>query len=115
MPDLTDTIEHQAYEIKPALSQNLGFAQLAGYLILLNKYDTSGNVWIPGFSYLPPPAVTIKPGTIALVSGPEGGVITYYVVDFTEAVGLVAAYTAYQISSLDLGGALESASFGGAF
>jgi RHS repeat-associated protein len=80
-PDLVNTAAQEVYEIKPALSGSLGFYQLGGYLAVLNRQDPFKRIWIPGFSYIPPTAVDIKPGTVALVSPPAGGVIIYHVLE----------------------------------
>jgi RHS repeat-associated protein len=114
-PDLIDTINHQVYEIKPALSTSLAFGQLAGYLVLLTKSDPSHNIWSPGVSYAPPTAIQIKPGTVAFVTGPTAGIITYYVVDLTEAVGMIAAYGVAQITVAVSTATMETAYAGFAF
>jgi hypothetical protein len=97
-PDLVDPTTNEVYEIKPVLSRELGYIQLAGYLLVLNSTDPSKRIWIPGVSYIPPAIIEIKPGTIALVSPPVGGVVLYYVVDLVEAVALVTAYQSYRMS-----------------
>jgi RHS repeat-associated protein len=89
-PDLTDRATQQVYEIKPTASAALGYPQLAGYLIVLNKYDPLKRVWIPGVTYLPPPVIQLGGGVIALVSPPAGGVIVYEVLNPVEILGLAA-------------------------
>ncbi|HSV61749.1 MAG TPA: RHS repeat-associated core domain-containing protein [Chthoniobacterales bacterium] len=91
-PDLVDLASHQVWEIKPVLTgQIAGSAQLLIYLAILNTQDPGHHVWLPGYSYVPVPVVPIKPGTVAFVFPPLGGVILYEVVDSGEAaLGLAA-------------------------
>ena len=90
-PDLTDTINHLGYEIKPAGSAAQGAAQLAGYLFALTYFDPNKNVWLPGELYLPPTLILLNSHAVALVSPPIAGVIIYEVIDEVEITGIVAA------------------------
>ena len=47
-PDLTDLGSQEVYEIKPINSAALGYVQLGGYLLILNKYDPLHRSWMPG-------------------------------------------------------------------
>jgi RHS repeat-associated protein len=96
-PDLTDTLNHLGYEIKPVGSAALGAAQLAGYLVFLTMLDHGRNVWLPGELYFPPTAIRINAHAIALVSPPIAGVIIYEVIDDVEILGLVSAAIGYQL------------------
>jgi hypothetical protein len=93
-PDLTDTINHLGYEIKPAGSAAQGAAQLAGYLFALTLFDPNKNVWLPGELYLPPTVILLNNHAVARVSPPIAGVIIYEVIDEVEITGIVAAATA---------------------
>jgi RHS repeat-associated protein len=93
-PDLTDTINHLGYEIKPVGSAAQGAAQLAGYLFALTLFDPNKNVWLPGELYLPPTLMLLNDHAVALVSPPVAGVIIYEVIDEVEITGIVAAATA---------------------
>jgi hypothetical protein len=100
-PDLTDVATQQVYEIKPFASSALGYPQLAGYLILLNKYDPLKRVWVPGTTYLPPQRIDLGGGVIALVEPPVGGVIVYEVFDPVEILGLAAIAIKLAVPSLE--------------
>ena len=89
-PDLADRATQQVYEIKPVNSASLGYPQLAGYLIVLNRFDPLKRTWIPGLTYFPPPVVKLDSLTIALVSPPVGGVIIYEVLNVVEIYALAA-------------------------
>jgi RHS repeat-associated protein len=93
-PDLVDKNTEEVYEIKPLDSAALGYPQLAGYLIILNRYDPLKRVWVPGSSYLPPDVVPLDGLTVAFVSAPAGGVIIYQVFNGVEITALVAVAAA---------------------
>jgi hypothetical protein len=100
-PDLVDTITQEVYEIKPVASTALGYAQLAGYLIVLNRYDLQRRTWIPGVTYLPKSIIQLGGGVIALVSPSVGGVITYEVLNPVEILGLAAIAIKSMVPSLE--------------
>ncbi|MGA8366927.1 MAG: RHS repeat-associated core domain-containing protein, partial [Candidatus Acidiferrales bacterium] len=100
-PDLTDRATQEVYEIKPVESTTLGYAQLALYLIILNRYDPQKRTWIPGATYLPPPTIQLGGGVIALVYPPAGGVIIYDILNPVEILGLAALATRLSAPSLD--------------
>jgi hypothetical protein len=89
-PDLTDLGSQEVYEIKPTNSAPLGYVQLAGYLLILNKYDPLHRSWTPGESYSPPTPIPLDQLTIAIVYPPVGGVIIYEVLNLAEIVALVS-------------------------
>jgi RHS repeat-associated protein len=100
-PDLTDLATQQVYEIKPTASTALGYPQLAGYLIILNKFDPLKRVWIPGTTYFPPPVIQLGGGVIARVSPPAGGVIVYEIFNPVEILGLAAIATKSMVPELE--------------
>ena len=112
-PDLTDTINHLGYEIKPAGSAAQGAAQLAGYLFALTYFDPNKNVWLPGELYLPPTLIELNSHAVALVSPPIAGVIVYEVIDEVEITGIVAAATA--ALAADLAGSFAVATLATAY
>jgi hypothetical protein len=69
----------------------LGYAQLAGYLIILNLDDKLHRAWIPGESYEPPHLLSIGDGLHeALIDIPFEGVITYQIVGIEHVLTLAA-------------------------
>jgi RHS repeat-associated protein len=103
-PDLIDTTTFntvgQVYEIKSAYSETAGLAQVTLYAAVLNKFDKQ-RTWIPGITYLPSPIIPVNGSTVAFISRPYPGVISYCLVDQTELVALAAAAGIYALS-LDL-------------
>jgi RHS repeat-associated protein len=67
-PDLADRSTGEVYEIKPSTTAALGYPQLAGYLIILNRFDPLRRIWVPGGTYLPKPVIQLGGGVIALLS-----------------------------------------------
>ena len=87
-PDLIDFRSHEVYEIKTINTAAVGYAQLGGYLIVLNLADKR-NLWVPGETFQHPdlPAeIDLGDGNVAFVDPPLEGVITYEVVSNTELV-----------------------------
>lgn len=81
-PDLIDYGTGEIYEIKPEKQRNIGLAQLAVYVALMNLNSNEGSiVWFPGFSYTPPPKLFIAAygGWDVTVTPPKVGVIGYEV------------------------------------
>lgn len=112
-PDLVDVEAHEVYEIKSSgTPKALGYSQLSAYLLALNFLDPEKNLWTPGFTYSPPPLIPINSHAFALVSQPKGGLITYDVLDATEALTLVSAALTYQLYVESTGPALVTASTG---
>jgi RHS repeat-associated protein len=98
MPDLVDpnTLSEidvgQIYEIKSVYSTAAAVAKVALYVSILNVYGRgSGLKWIPGVTYMPPPIVPIDAATVAIVSQPFPGVITYCVINQVELISLSLA------------------------
>src|SRR6267142_1802762 len=112
-PDLTDTLNHLVYEIKPVGSASLGAAQVAGYCFAFTMLDPQRNVWLPGELYLPPTIIPLNAHAIALVSPPIAGVIIYEVIGQIEVVGIVAAATA--ALAADLAGSFAVATLAEAY
>jgi RHS repeat-associated protein len=112
-PDLVDRNTEEVYEIKPIDSSALGYTQLAGYLIVLNRYDPLKRVWVPGSSYIPPTPIPLDGLTVAFVSPPLGGVIIYQVFNGAEILALAAIAIKASVPdlSLDLGVATLEAAF----
>jgi RHS repeat-associated protein len=100
-PDLTDTLTNEVYEIKPTASAALGYPQLAGYLIVLNRFDPLKRVWVPGSTYMAPSPIQLDSGTIAIVYPPVGGVIIYEVLNFIEVLGLAALAIRLSVPQLE--------------
>src|SRR6185437_14350604 len=100
-PDLVDMTTEEVYEIKPTNSAPLGYVQLAGYLIILNKFDPQHRTWVPGATYFPPTPIQLDSLTFALVSPPAGGVIIYEVLNGLEILSLVALAIALSVPSLE--------------
>jgi RHS repeat-associated protein len=103
-PDLIDTTTFntvgQVYEIKSVYSEAAGLAQVTLYAAVLNKFDKQ-RTWIPGLTYLPSPIIPVNSSTIAIVSRPYPGVISYCLLNQTELLSL--ALTAGVVGlSLDL-------------
>ena len=95
-PDLVEMAGNAVYEIK---SMNTGWAigeaELQGYIAILDNFDTEHRSWHAGNDYIPPEIVPIEdapPGTFAIVSPPEAGVILYQVVSMSLAVAEVTAF-----------------------
>jgi hypothetical protein len=107
-PDLIDMVDHEIYEIKPSGAEVLGYAQMAGYLILLNRLDKK-NFWMPGYTYMPPPIIQLNAHAAALVSMPRAGLITYDVLDSVEILTLVTAAATYQLYTMAAEATLEEA------
>ena len=101
-PDLVDKATQEVYEIKPVASTALGYSQLAGYLIVLNRFDPLRRTWIPGGTYLPRSVVQLGGGVIAFVSPPAGGVIIYEVFNPVEILGLAVMATRLAVPQLQL-------------
>jgi hypothetical protein len=96
-PDLVDLRTGEVYEIKPFGASELGYAQLAGYLIILNSADKLNRYWIPGETFQHPdlPAtINLDANTVAVVEPPLLGLITYEILNrnelVTEAAGVLA-------------------------
>jgi RHS repeat-associated protein/uncharacterized repeat protein (TIGR01451 family) len=100
-PDLTDLGTQEVYEIKPTNSAPLGYIQLAGYLIILNKFDPLKRTWTPGESYSPPFLIDLDGISKAIVSPPVGGVIIYEVLNLAEMLAVVTLAAALMISELE--------------
>ena len=90
-PDLIDTTTFQnvgqIYEIKSIYSVADALVKVGLYIGALNKFDKDRK-WIPGFTYLPPPILPVDASTIAFISRPFPGVITYCLVNQIELAGL---------------------------
>jgi RHS repeat-associated protein len=101
-PDLIDTVTFntvgQVYEIKSVYSEVAGLAKVALYAAILNKFDKQ-RTWIPGITYVPTPIIPVDGSTIAFVSRPYFGVISYCLINQAELLSLAAASTA---AALDL-------------
>ena len=93
-PDLIDTATFeeigQIYEIKSIYSQGDALAKVLLYTSVLNKFDKDRK-WVPGFTYLPPPILPVDSSTVAFISRPYPGVITYCLVNQVELLGLAGA------------------------
>lgn len=93
-PDLIDTTTFgkvgQIYEIKSIYSQADALAKVFLYTGILNVFDKDRK-WIPGFTYLPPPILPVDSSTVAFISRPYPGVITYCLVNQVELAGLALA------------------------
>jgi RHS repeat-associated protein len=109
-PDLIDVVDHEIYEIKPSGAEALGYTQLAGYLILLNRLDKK-NFWMPGYTYTPPPIIQLNARAAALISMPKAGLITYDVLDQVEILSLISAVATYQLYTM-VGTAQLTAQYG---
>jgi hypothetical protein len=102
-PDLVDERTSEVYEIKPLGSFPLGVAQLNGYLIMLNLSDRSGRYWISGMSFVPNPEINLDDkNTVALVTPPVDGVITYEVINLVEYTAMALAAASTQLASLEM-------------
>jgi RHS repeat-associated protein/uncharacterized repeat protein (TIGR01451 family) len=101
-PDLTDLGTQEVYEIKPTNSAPLGYIQLGGYLLILNKFDPLKRSWTPGGSYSPPTPISLDQLTIAIVFPPAGGVIIYEVLNFVEIMALVSLAVMLSAPQLEL-------------
>jgi len=112
-PDLTDIVTFdtvgQVYEIKSVYSEAAGVAQVALYAAILNKFDKQ-RTWIPGLTYLPTPIIQVDGSTVAFVSRPYPGVISYCPVNEAEIV--LAATAAVYSLSLDFGTAAFEVAYG---
>jgi hypothetical protein len=111
-----DLTSHEVYEIKIIDQESLGYAQLGGYLIILNLDDKQHRAWIAGESYEPPRLIPLGDGLHeALVDPPLEGVITYQIVGFEHvlslaAIAVKAAQSAVAELGLDFGvGSIEAA------
>lgn len=82
----------QIYEIKSVYSEAVAVAKVGLYVGILNKFDKD-RTWIPGITYLPPPILRLDGSSVAFVSRPNPGVISYCVVNTTELAGLALAAT----------------------
>jgi RHS repeat-associated protein len=100
-PDLADRDTQEVYEIKPIDSAALGYPQLAGYLIVLNRYDPQKRTWVPGQTYFPKRVIELDPTAVAIVSPPAGGVIIYQVLSAVEISALVAIALKATFASLE--------------
>ena len=93
-PDLIDTTTFntvgQVYEIKSVYSEALGLAEVTAYAAVLSRFDKQ-RTWIPGFTYLPTPLIPVGPSTLAIVSRPYPGVITYCLIDQRELLSMAFA------------------------
>jgi RHS repeat-associated protein len=101
LPDLIDPFTlsaqglGQIWEIKSVYSEAAAVAKEALYLSVLNFYSKgTGMKWIPGWTYLPPPIITINGSTFATTDQPFPGVITYCVVSVGEILSVISAATA---------------------
>jgi RHS repeat-associated protein len=113
-PDLIDTTTFntvgQIYEIKSVYSEAAGVAQVALYAAVPNQFDKQ-RTWIPGITYLPPPIIPVNGSTIAIISRPYPGVISYCLINQAELLGL--ALTAGVVGlSLDFGTAALQVAYG---
>jgi RHS repeat-associated protein len=101
-PDLIDTVTFntvgQVYEIKSVYSEAAGLAKVTLYAAILNKFDKQ-RTWIPGLTYLPTPIIPVDGSTIAIVSRPYPGVISYCLINQAELISLAAAAA---VAALDL-------------
>ncbi len=114
-PDLIDktTLEKvgQIYEIKSIYKEKAALAEVIAYAALMSKFDKS-RTWIPGITYMPPPILPLSNSTVAFISRPYPGVITYCIVNQLELqfIAAMALATAFAEINLDLGvAALEDA------
>jgi hypothetical protein len=93
-PDLVDTTTFstvgQVYEIKSVYSEPAAVAKVALYVAILNKFDKQ-RTWIPGLTYLPPPIIPVDGSTVAFISRPYPGVISYCLINQTELLLAVQA------------------------
>lgn len=80
----------QIYEIKSIYSEGDALAKVLLYASVLNKFDKDRK-WVPGFTYLPPPILPVDYSTVAFISRPYPGVITYCLVNQVELLGLAGA------------------------
>jgi hypothetical protein len=103
-----DKTTEEVYEIKPVASAMLGYPQLAGYLIILNRYDPQGRTWVPGITYFPPTTIQLDSLTFALVSPPAGGIIVYEVINGVEIVGLITLAIALSVPEFELDWGFET-------
>ena len=114
-PDLIDTTTFedvgQIYEIKSIYSQPEALAKVLLYAAVLNKFDKDRR-WIPGFTYFPPPILPVDSSTVAFISRPYPGVITYCLVNQVELAGLaLAAATTAVILDLTTATLVEAYAF----
>jgi hypothetical protein len=58
--------------------------------------------WIPGFTYVPTPAIPINPSTVAFVSLSSPGVVTYCLVNQLELESAALGAVAGAISQLQV-------------
>jgi len=98
LPDLIDpyTLSSfglgQIWEIKSVYSEAAAIAKEAMYLSVLNFYSKgTGMKWIPGWTYVPPPIVSINASPWATIDQPAPGVITYCIVNTTEILSFISA------------------------
>jgi RHS repeat-associated protein len=98
-PDLIDKTTFdtvgQVYEIKSIYKETVALAEVMAYAALMSKFDKN-RTWVPGFTYLPPPILPLNASTVAFISRPYPGVITYCIVNqlelqFLAAMALVTA------------------------
>jgi hypothetical protein len=73
----------------PIASAGAGAAKIASYLYALNRLDKSKTKRQGGTTFRPRSIIRLSPVTIALVSPPVLGLVTYEVVDTSEIYFLV--------------------------
>jgi hypothetical protein len=98
-------------EIKSIYKGKVALAEVTAYAALMSKFDKN-RTWIPGMTYLPPPILPLNESTVAFISRPYPGVITYCIVNQLELqfLSAMALGTAFAEIDLDLGvAALEDA------
>ena len=89
IPHMINFTTKEIYEIKSIASAAAGVAKIALYLYALNRFDKRKTKWQGGTTFRPRNIIRLSPVTIALVSPPILGLITYEVVDTFEIYFLV--------------------------
>lgn len=92
----------EIYDIKTIQSAPAGAAKIALYLYALNRFDKRKTKWQGGTTYRPRNIIRLSPVTIALVSPPVLGLITYEVVDTFEIYFLVRIALEDMVAGLQL-------------
>jgi hypothetical protein len=92
-----DGITAEVYEIKPAHLFGLGFAELVGYIGILDANDPEHRNWTAGSSYKPPSKLFVDKfgGYHVFVAPPVAGVIAYLLVrrlEFTIDILILAGF-----------------------
>ena len=114
IPDMINLTTKEIYDIKSTTSAAAGAAKIGLYLYALNRFDKRKTKWQGGTTFRPRSVIRLSPVTLALVSPPILGLITYEVVDTFEIYFLARLVAEDFVAglSLDFGTGLALAAEG---